>query len=301
MNFKRGIRVEFDGADVDPIIDLRVAFDVSKSSGETMNKGNITIYNLKPSSRAALIIAKIKSGQDADANPVIKVRLFAGYEGNLKQLISGNILISSNTKIGTDWLTELEIYSGLTESRQAITNIDREGKTPAKIIADKLLEPLGISINYTEKALGILSGKTYTDFTESGMSLIVAKRFLRRFDLAFTIMEDGEGLVYVNREAIDPDSVQSSVNLFDTKNGLIGSPNMTRIGIDFVALLRPEINILQKVYIKSKTVNETLQKEEVLTNECFVRSIRHFGDTHDDNWFTEISSAYTNVPDVSYV
>ena len=46
MNFKRGIRVEFEGAHVEPITDLRIAFDASKSDGTKLNKLDLTIYNM---------------------------------------------------------------------------------------------------------------------------------------------------------------------------------------------------------------------------------------------------------------
>ena len=58
MNFNRAIRVVFEGVDIEPITDLRVAFNVDKSDGEQLNRGVITIYNLNPSSRASLSTAR---------------------------------------------------------------------------------------------------------------------------------------------------------------------------------------------------------------------------------------------------
>ena len=36
MLFNRGVRVVFEGADIEPITDLRVVFDVDKSDGEQL-------------------------------------------------------------------------------------------------------------------------------------------------------------------------------------------------------------------------------------------------------------------------
>ena len=292
MNFNRGIRVEFEGANVEPITDLRIAFNASKSDGTKLNKLELTIYNMKPASREAILIARPK--KELSDPPVIKVRLFAGYEGNLKQLMAGDILFSKSTKTGTDWITEIEVWAGLTETTKATVTFDAEGKIPAKTISDRLVESIGIPVNYTLKALAILKNKTYTDFSESGMSIIVIRRFLRRFDLVFTI-EDEKGIIGRDGEANNPDEAQSVNNTFDIKNGLIGSPVINRVGVDFLSLLRPEINVLQKVFVKSRTINETLKRDEDAVNEYVVRSIRHFGDTHEDEWFTEISATYADI------
>jgi len=292
MNYKRAIRLEFEGADIDPITDLRIAFDVSKADGGAFNKGKIFIYNLRPSSRYGLLIARIKD--EVDDEPVIKVRLFAGYEGNLKLLMSGDILISKNTKSGTDWITEIEIWAGLTAATKATVVEHWDGKTPALNIIKALLQPLSplMHVSYTEAALDALEGQSYVDFSESGMSMVVARRFLKRFDLDVLIETDGKMIVYKQDEPIDPDKSEDSTNRFSLDNGLIGSPVITRVGVDFLALLRPEINLLQKVFVQSKTINETLQRDENLTNEYFVKGVRHFGDTHEDEWFTEISAHY---------
>lgn len=293
MNYKRGIRIEFEGADIAPIIDLRVTFDVSKSGGEGLNKGIITIYNLRPAARAALLIARPK--KELADDPVIKVRLYAGYEGNLKSLVAGDILLSKSTKKGTEWITEIEVWAGLTAATKATVVASWDGKTFVESIIDTLLEPLGVPIRYTEAALERIDGETYADFAESGMSVAVTNRFLRRYDLAFTIDEDGTGIVYKENEAIDPDAAKTPTNTFNKDNGLIGSPIITRTGVDFVSLLRPEISIFQKIFVQARTLSETLQKEENLINEYIVKTVRHYGDNFDDEWFTEISSTYADI------
>lgn len=291
-NFNRGIRIEFEGAEVEPITDLRVIFDASRSDGTKLNKLNLTIFNMKPASREAILIARPKDNLSDE--PVIKVRLFAGYEGDLKQLIEGDIYISKSTKTGADWITDIEIWSGLTEASKATVSFNLDGKIPAKTISDRLVESLNIPVNYTQNALDILRDKTYTDFSESGMSIITIKRFLRRYDLDFTF-EGDVGSIGRSGEANDEAVGQNTDNLFDLNNGLIGSPVITRTGVDFLSLLRPDINVLQKVFVRSKTINETLQNDENAVNEYVVRGMRHFGDTHEDEWFTEISSTYADI------
>ena len=182
----------------------------------------------------------------------------------------------------------------------ADVTVSYDGKTGAKFISDQLLSPLGLSIDYTEDALTILQGKTYFDFSESGMSLRSATVFLNRFDLGFTIEENGKGLVYKLDSPREKDSQRTSENAFNQNNGLVGSPVITRTGVEIVSLLRPEVELLQAIFVESQTINETLQKAELLTNKYYVKAISHKGDTHSDDWFTELEGFYADVADGVY-
>ena len=297
-NFKRTVRVVFEGVDIDPIEDLRVAFDVSKSDGEQLNKGTITIWNMRPSSRAALSNARPLNTLLVE--PTIKVSLYAGYEDSTKEIITGDVYLSPSVRDGSDWITTIEVYSGITAATLANVNISFDGKTNAKFIAGELGTPLGLDISYTEEASQILENKTYFDFSESGMSVRSLSTFLNRFNLGFTIEEDGKGLVYKLNAPRELDQPRSPENAFNKSNGLVGTPSITRTGVEIVALLRPQIKLLQSFYVESQTINEVLQGNEELTNKYFAKSVRHFGDTHDNQWFTSIEGFYADILDGVY-
>lgn len=298
--FQREYSIIFEGIDIDPIINLRMQFQVDKSDGETLNRGIITIFNLNPSSRAALTHSVHPS--TIFIEPIIKVHLFVGYDGNIKEVIAGDIYISHSQRVGTDWVTKIELYSGIAAATNGITTVSYDGTTNAKYIADQLTVPMGISINYTKEALDLLTQYTYEDFSVSATSMRSITQFLKRkeFNMAFTIEEDNKGLVYIDDAPRELNQPRTNANAFNKFNGLIGSPNITRTGVEFLSLIRSEIQLLQSVYVESQTINETLQKDELLTNKYYVKSIRHFGDTHDDEWFTEIQGFYSDLAEGSY-
>ena len=298
MQFDRAIKIAFDGVDVEPVTNLRVMFDANKSDGEQLNKATITIFNLRASSRSAL--SKPRPLKAGFADNVISVLLYAGYEGNIKEIITGDIYTAHSTRIGTEWITVIEIYSGIAAATLGIARPSFNGKTKAKDIVDALVEPLGISIDYTQDALEALSGQTYSDFSDSGMSLRSANVFLKRFDLKFTIEENNKGLVYAENLPRRREEAVTEINSFNKNNGLIGSPNITRTGVEFIALLRPEIHILDTVFIQSQTINEALQSDEFSPNKYAVKNIRHFGDNRGDEWFTAIEAFYPDVLDGTY-
>jgi len=293
MNFKRAVRLSFEGVDVDPITDLSIIFNADKADGEQMNSALITIFNLSPSSRASLVVAR-PARNIGEASP-IKCRLFAGYEDNLKEIIAGDLFLSNSTKDGENWVTTLEIYSGIYSANKARHIASYDGKTNAKFILNNMLAPLKISILYTEKASEIMKNKTYFDFSESGMVWRSATVFLKSMNLGFTIEEDGIGLVYELDSPREKDAPRTSDNAFNQGNGLIGSPKVTATGAEIVSLLRPEIQLRQSIYIESKTIGETLQKDELLSNKYYVKSVRHQGDTHSDDWFTFIEAYYADL------
>lgn len=298
MQFHREIKVAFDGIDIDTITDLRIIFDANKSDGEQLNKATITIYNLKSSSRSAL--SKPRPLKAGFADNVITVLLYAGYEGNIKEIIAGDIYMAHSTRVGTEWITTIELYSGIASATIGNVSVSFDGSTKAKSIADELINPLGISVDYTQDALDILSGQTYSDFSDSGMALRSINVFLKRFDLKFTIEENNKGLVYKENMPRKREEEITEINSFNKNNGLIGSPNITRTGVEFVALLRPEIHILDTVFVESQTINEALQRDKLLLNKYAVKNIRHFGDSRGEEWFTAIEGFYPDVLDGIY-
>ena len=96
--FKRSIRVEFEGIDIKPITKLRVAFEVEKSDGLQFNHGMVTIFNMLPSNRSK-ISRPFPLGFPMK-EPVVKVMLYAGYEGQEILLLTGDILSATNEKRG---------------------------------------------------------------------------------------------------------------------------------------------------------------------------------------------------------
>lgn len=298
MYFERRVRVSFDGVSITPVEKLRVSFQVDKDDGEHSNRGMIRIYNLNASSRSAL--ARAFPVETPLIDPVIKCFLFVGYGDRLVQLIGGEVLSATNQRVGPDWITDIEVFTGLLAATSSSIQVGYDGKTSAKKVIDDLLAPMGLDIRYTPQAQAAIEGKAVTDYATSGLSIYESNSFIARYDLRFTIEEDGIGLVYKKHTAREAERNQTSENTFKQENGLIGTPKVTRSGVEFQSLLRPTVRIMQRVYIESQTISETLQNESRIANEYYVTGVKHTGDTRSDDWFTEITGAYVGLLDGVY-
>jgi len=294
--FRRTAQVSFDGVSIKPITDLRVTFDVDKGDGDQLNRGTIKIYNLSPNSRAQL--AKPFPIGFPLIDPIIRVFLKAGYDGDNIQLLAGELLSGINTKEGPDWITTLEVWSGINATTKGIANFSFGDPTKAKVIADRLLSVLNIDVKYTDEALDLVGNLKVTDYTSSGLSFREINLFLRRYGLSFTIEEDGQGLVYIDDRPRNPGAGQNSQNTFSPSTGLVGSPSITRTGIEIRALLRPQIRLLERFFVESQTISGTLVGNVVADYHAI--NIKHTGDTRGEDWYTAIEGAYSNLIEGDY-
>lgn len=298
MYFDRKVRVSFDGISIPPVEKLRVAFQVDKDDGEHANRGTVRIYNLRASSRSAL--ARAFPVETPFVEPVIKCYLFTGYGDRLVQLIAGEVLSATNVRVGPDWITEIEVFTGIQAATMSNIQVSYDGKTTAKKIINDLLAPIGVDIRFTEDAEKAVQGKTVSDYSTSGLSIYETNNFLSRYNLAFVIEDDGIGLVYVRNQPRENSRDQRSENTFNQESGLIGTPKVTRTGVQFRALLRPTVKVLQRIYVESQTINATLQNESKLASEYFVTGVKHIGDTHSEDWYSEIIGAYVGLAEGIY-
>lgn len=290
--FDRSIRLEFEGVDIEPITDLRVAFEIDKNDGLQFNHGLVTIYNLPAVTRKK--IARPHPLDFPMIEPIIKISIWAGYAGNEIKLLSGDILSAINDRRGANWLTNIDIYSGLNDTTKGNVQVAFSLPTNAKVISDQLLAPLGIDIKYTQEALEILRNKRPSDFSTSGMAAEESSVFLGRYGLAFTIEEGGQGLVYKDNRPRDPNSGQTDDNTFSPQNGLLGTPQITRAGINIKSYLRSRIKLFEKIFVESATTTGSLQAPGY-SPEYHVIGMKHIGDNRGSDWFSEFECVYSSL------
>lgn len=288
------MRLEFTGINVAPVTDLRVAFDIDKHDGQQFNHAKIVVFNMGITSRAA-VARPIPLDGDLRfdiARPVLGVRLFVGYQSQLVHVFSGDILWSHNNRDGPDWVTQMELFTGLAAATGTSSQVSFAGLTPARTVLEDLAKPLGLLLRYTTAAAAALEDKQVLNYTASGMAYREADEFLKRYGLAFTIEDDGSGLVYVPTEARDPQEGLSGENLFSPDTGLVGTPQITRSGIEITSLLRPNMKLFQRFFVRSETTQGTLRSPDY-SPDYYAVFVRHIGDTRAEEWFTEIEGAYS--------
>jgi hypothetical protein len=297
--FDRSIRVEFSGVDIPPVTDLRVAFEVDKNDGLQFNHGLITIYNMQEKNRFK--IARAHPDGFPMIEPIIIVSLYAGYKDKEILLFTGDVLSAINSKRGPTWQTEIDIYSGLNDSTRADVQVSFSLPTNSKSIIDQLLANLNIDIKYTPEAFSILRSRRINDFSASGMAAKEASVLLGRYGLSFTIEENGQGLVYVFDRPRNPQSGKTNDNTFttgagenSTGNGVIGTPMITRRGIDLKSYLRPRLKLFEKIFVQSATTTGTLQAVDY-SPEYHIIGLKHIGDNRGADWFSELECIYSSL------
>ncbi len=295
--FDRSIRIEFSGVDIAPIENLKMTFDIDKNDGNQFNHGLVTITNLPEATRNK--IARAHPLGFPMVEPIINMSLYAGYRGREVLLLSGDILSAINNLVGPNWLTNIDVFSGLNDATKADVQVAFSLPTNAKVISDQLLAKLGIDVKYTQEATEILNNKRPNDFSTSGMAADEASVFLARYGLAFTIEEGSQGLVYIDNRPRNPNAGKTNDNTFKPSNGLIGTPQITRIGINIKSFLRPGIRIFEKVFVESRTTTGSLQAPGYAP-EYHVIGMKHVGDNRDNDWFSEFECAYTSLSEGVY-
>lgn len=291
MLFNRKAEISFENINIQPIKDLRIIFEIDKDDGVQLNHATIKIYNLSPINRAQ--IAKPHPIGFPLFEPIVKVFLKVGYENDIIQIIAGELLSAINQKDGVDWITTLEVWSGIKSITNGISNFSFGKPTKAKTIIDRLLQSLQIDFRYTDDAVDLLENLKVSDFTSSGLTFRQVSIFLNRYGASFTIEEDNQGLVYIDDRPRNPEEGRNSQNTFSPTNGLVGSPEITRTGIIFRALLRPRIRLIERIFVSSKTLVGTLRAGSEA--DYHVTSVKHKGDTRGEDWFTEIEGSYSNL------
>lgn len=281
------------GINVPDVTDLRVVFQVDKADGKDMNHGLIHIYNLNSDSRNQLARA-VPAATPFVTNP-IQVTLSAGYDDVLVQLIKGDILRAWNYRAGPDWITEIEIYSALAVASKTNISLSYNGKTSSKKILEDALVGLNLDIKYTPDAQQTLAGQTVPSYTANGNAFYEANTFLSHYNLECTIEDEGQLLIYAKYVPRDKTAIRTDSNSFTPKNGMIGTPKLNSYGANIRCLLRPEVKILQRIFVESETISATIQNDSNLTAEFYVKKITHLGDTRSDDWFTELDTYYANI------
>lgn len=277
-----------DGSAGLAITGLRIVFEVNKTSTSEPNAARIQIYNLAEQTRGVI--------EQADQAVILK----AGYEDLTSQIFAGVVKRLEHRREGTEIVTELECKDGgidllVPELRRSYAS----GTNKRRIIEDII----GAMPNTDRGQLaaagiaGAISGRM--SFSCSCKRAL--DRLARAWDFEWSIQD---GVL----NALDSDGTLEPKELalvISPKTGLIGSPTRTgrdklgfkagkakkgkaaanaarkaAVGAKFKALMLPTLRPGSYVLLES----------EFLEGAFRVESLTHNGDTHGDDWTTEVEA-----------
>lgn len=242
------------------VSDLRISFNIEKSSESNPNVSKISIYNLNPTNRAFLESEKLQ------------VVLSAGYETYQEIIFAGDIRKASSMRTGPDWVTTIESGDGEAALTEVTTDKSYGPGTDLKTVFNDLIGGLGLSKGNVD-----LSGVTATvqnGLTVSGRNKEQLDELTKKQGLEWSVQN---GAVQVTKQGA---ATQVEAVLISPETGLIGAPAKREKGIEFTAALNPKLVPGRSVQVQGSAINGVY----------VVRKATFDGDTREGNWTVKVEA-----------
>lgn len=179
MAFQRYIELSVttkDGESV-KIDELRIDFDIERTSSEKNNRAVVRVYNLTKETSAKI--------SEADGHILLR----AGYKDEaVGTIFTGDIVRGTREREGNDYITTIEAFDGRTAVMSGIVSLSYAPDTDALTVAQALLDAIGLANKGTDL---IPSGEKYAHgYCFFGMAVDGLRDLLARFGLCFTIQDE---------------------------------------------------------------------------------------------------------------
>lgn len=277
---------------------LRFAFSIQKGATQSPNKCTVRVWNTAPETRAMIEVI---------GNVLV---LKAGYVEDIgaKTIFTGNVTRALTTREGPDWITELELEDGFLEFRDSKVSLAFNKGVTAQQVVDSISKQFGLPV----RPLPILTKQYPSGFAFVGRVRDAMDKVCENTGLEWSIQNREiqiikKGGVFKQKAyLLAPDTgligspEQESKTMTDkaaAKEGITANQPGVRkttekdkegktqevlqvLGYKVKTLLQPLIEPGGYVQIKSKGINGEFFRIEELT---------HVGDTHGNEWHTDIS------------
>jgi hypothetical protein len=262
------------------IVDHRIEFKIEKHLRAQPNTCDITITNLADATRDEFVRGKVR------------VRFEAGYDNTLRLLFVGDVRHASHEKVGTEWLTKLQIGDGARAYAEARAPRKSYAKgTPLATVLRDLARSFGVALPAevaasdalrAQIAAGeVLSGYSSDELTrllaphgyewnfQNGQLQILRDDQVRAGVIRVLSQDDG----MIGAPVIDPPKITA------TKAGSRAKPKVPKVTVQH--LLYPELTPGEKAKIESRSLNLTAR----------IETVTHEGDTRGNEWTTTVEGS----------
>lgn len=275
LQFKRTCRLEVGrpgGAGL-RIEHLRIAFEIEKSLKPSANTARITINNLAEHSRAAI------------QHHYQRVDLYAGYadDGLLPLAFSGDLDHVQHRSLPPEWISELRTGDGSKALRETRLSLSLEPGCSVgqlcRIIADRMQLPIPDKSPLDSSSETFAQGFAFTGPAEQAMRRAAAAAGLE-WSIQNGVIQflPRNGTRNVKGFELGPHSglIDAPERLFKANERLAGAAPKLQWAAR--CLLNARIEPGVPVELDSRTVQGTFR----------VDALRHVGDTHGNDWYTEL-------------
>lgn len=262
--------VELKSGSVLRIENLRVKFQIEKTSDSTANKAEIEITNLSRDTRSRI--------REKDA----LIRLFAGYTGDLGAvlLFTGNAQRIVTDIETPDIVTKIEAQDGQRTLRESRTSFSYGDRTSVNTIVNRLANELGIPLRQDFSIPGFYNGYSFNGRAKDGLDAIC-----RNAGYEWSVQDNEIQIIPVGGN-----TGQIAVNL-TPETGLVNEPERLadqegeleealekELEWRITSLLNPRLTPGGLVNIES----------QITTGVFTVEKVRHYGDSRGKEWYSEI-------------
>lgn len=247
---------------------LRVTFKIIKTDKTEPNHSEIQIFNLTEDHRSLVELEGTRC------------RLSAGYAGSESQIFSGDVKKARSQKQDVDWVTHLELGDGWANFATArVTQFFGSGTNLVDVVKKLALELVKDPGNLLDQVsqLGVQFSNGYS---VSGSAAQELTRVLEPYNLGWSI-QDGR------IEALGPtEFLPGEGPRISADSGLIGSPGIATAHkkgprpVIVKCLLHPALRPGSGFQLDSKD----------LKGEYRCTKVEHTGDTHGQEWTTELEA-----------
>lgn len=271
LKFERKIKVSFGNSSY-TVEDLKVVFRVERfaSARHTME---LEIYNM----------GEIKSSENL-LEIGNAITLEAGYKDFKDILFVGRIGNTNGFRKDLDYVTTFYCHDGMEFSKKLLS-FSWVNSTNLNSILNDMARMVGTRIVFNNIEPANIKGSYLVSSSFENEMNILSNSFNFKW-------------YFINGELYLYDSARGNTEkaLFEISalNGLLETPRLTNRGIDLKMLLEPSIQNEDIFTVNSKGVEITQSRLEYSKKNSFglgvqrVFSIVHTGDTHGDEWYTEL-------------
>lgn len=240
------------------IENLRIAFEIEKTSEENPNRAKISVYNLSETTRSMF------------EQPNIVAVLSAGYGNDTETIFIGDINRVNTIKEGPDRITTFEAGDGEKKVKETVVNKSFAPGTNFTQVLSEITTKLGMPV----RTQGVTPEIFSKGVSASGVASDLLTKFLKKQDLEWSVQNG----VLVIKPADKPDVI-SALRL-SSETGLVGSPEKREKGLNFKCLLSPKLVPGAPVIIDSAQIKGTF----------ICRTVKHTGDSKQGDWLTEVEA-----------
>jgi hypothetical protein len=260
--FGRQFRLELGSGTAGIAIDnLRVSWEIKKSSDPKPNPGKIRIWNMSREHMNLLVSKQYN-----------RARLLVGYN-ELRQIYLGDIIRASAVRDNLDFITELECGDGDEAYKHSHVSLSLAAGTTDQQAFTELAKTMpgvltGAAGFITKRKLP--RGKVLSGNTRDHLTALAANH------QADWSIQDGE-LVMLPAKQVLPDEAV----LLSESTGMIGSPEATDDGLEITSLVNPDLRI-----------GGVVKVESIVTayNGVFkITTIEYNGDLMGSNWYSKVT------------